>query len=82
MNKYYLRVVPEANDENDNPTCWSVHVFDNHFIWICKYSNNEYRIENSNGYCLNDKTYKTLSGAVRIARQIAERQNESGFTTD
>ena len=88
-----LMVVPECNDENDNPTCWAMSCGyswnrdgskHEHFIWICKYADNEYIVENADGANLadNDKIYKTLWGAKRCADGIAWRRDESGSWDD
>ena len=82
-----LIIVPECNDENDNPTCWAMLVCDAadgmHYIWITKYDDKEYIVEDSNGHNLTcNKVYKTLQGAKREAEGIAWRQDESGFFTD
>lgn len=91
MTKYperELTVVPECNDENDNPTCWAMSCGKDgdgreHFIWICKYDDHEYIIENENGYNLADKTvFKTLNGAKRRAEGIAWRRDESASWDD
>jgi hypothetical protein len=88
--KREIEVVPEANDEQDNPTLWSMFCGyswngngkRNHYIWIAKYDGKDFRVENSNGYNLADKVFKTLWGAKREAEGIAWRQNESGCFTD
>ena len=85
--KRELVIVPECNDENDNPCCWAMLVSEcdngRHYLWICKYDEKEYVVENSAGYNLADgKTYKTLSGAKKQAEAIAWRQDESGCFTD
>jgi len=85
--KRELNIVPECNDEYDNPTCWSMLVSETdskrHYIWITKYDENEYVVEDSNGYNRADgKVYKTLSGAKRKAEEIAWRQDETGFFSD
>lgn len=82
-----LIVVPECNDDNDIPTCWAMLVAEtdngNHFLWISKWSENEYVVEDSNGYNrAGDKVYKTLAGAKKKAEEIAWRQEETGFFTD
>lgn len=83
-----LEIVPECNDENDNPTCWGMLVCEDgtgrrHFLWICKYDEKEYIVEDSRGNNLTDgKVYKTLKGAKKAAEAIAYRQDESGFFTD
>ena len=78
-----LIIVPECNDENDNPCCWAMTVCDNHYIWVSKYGDKEYIIEDSNGNNLaGNKVYKTLSGARREAESIAWRQDENGLYTD
>lgn len=82
-----LEVVPECNDDNDNPCCWSVYIctFNSkkHFIWITKYGNNEYVIENSQGYSLiGKKTYKTLDAAKKQAETIAWIQETTKNFTD
>ena len=85
--KRELEVIPECNDEHDNPRCWAMlvsEIFDRrHYIWISQYSDDEFVIENSDGYNLCGKvTYKTLAGAKRKAEEIAYRQDDTGFFTD
>lgn len=85
-------IVPECNDDNGNPTCWAMLTgitYDisgksiNHYIWISKYSESCYIVENSNGFNLTDgKEYKTLKGAKKKAESVAWRQDETGFFTD
>lgn len=85
-----LVVVHECDDEQGNPTCWSMfcgYSWDcdhkrNHFIWICKYDEKEYVVENASGYNCSGKIFKTLWGAKREAEGIAWRQEESGCFTD
>ncbi len=83
-----LIVVPECNDENDNPTCWAIASdYDRtsdrvHYIWICKYADNEYVIENSDGRNLTEKIFKTLRGAKIRAEGIIYRQFSTGSFTD
>ena len=82
---YPLEVVPECNDENDEPTCWAMRSqysddrgrYD--FVWITKYDDKEYIIEDSNGNNRTDgKTYKTLRGAWKEAARIMQRRDEAG----
>jgi len=94
--KIELEVVPECNDDDDNPCCWSMLAGQSyrledefgkpsvkHYIWIVKYDEKEYIVEDSNGHNLTrNKVFKTLWGAKREAEGIAWRQNESGFFTD
>lgn len=85
--KRSLEIIPECNDENDEPRCWSMLVTEcdngRHYIWIVKYDNQEYIVEDSIGNNLTgDKVYKTLTGAKKKAEEIAWRQDESGFFTD
>lgn len=85
MKLYELSIVSEANDENNNPTCWAMKVGESKgydmFIWICKYDN-YYQIEDSNGYKLISNIYKTLKGAMKKAIEIGKRQNEYGTFTN
>lgn len=85
MDIYTLEVVTECNDENDEPTCWAMKSqysddrgrYD--FVWITKYGDDEYIIEDSNGYNRADgKTYKTLRGAWKEAARIMQRRDEAG----
>lgn len=85
MGIYKLEVVPECNDEDDQPTCWAIaSQFEDErgrhdFVWITKYGDKEYIIEDSNGYNRTDgRTYKTLKGAWKEAARIMERRDESG----
>lgn len=82
---YTLEVVPECNDEDDQPTCWALaSQFEDErgrhdFIWITKYDDKEYIIEDSNGHSYaHGRTYKTLKGAWKEAARIMERRDESG----
>ena len=81
---YTLEVVPEGNDEDDQPTCWALaSQFEDEngrhdFIWISKYDDNEYIVEDSNGNNrAHGKTYKTLKGAWKEAARIMQRRDES-----
>ena len=85
--KRELNIVHESDDENGNPTCWSMAGGDSntcglHYIWICKYGEKDYRVEDSLGYNRAGKIYKTLWGAKKAAEGIIWRQDESGFYTD
>lgn len=84
--KLDLIIVAECNDEDDNPTCWALLAGSddrrNHYVWICKYGDDDYRVESSHGWNLANKSFKTLWGAKRCAEGICYRQNESGFYTD
>lgn len=85
--KRELIIVPECDDENGNPACWAMLVGETekrkHYIWICKYDDTEYIVEDSRGYNLTDgKIYKTLAGAKKQAEGIAWRQDEYGTYTD
>lgn len=85
--KRNIEIVPECNDDNDNPCCWAMLVCrtddKSHFIWITKYDENEYIVEDSNGYNRTDgKVFKTLWGAKRAAEEIAWRQEETGLFSD
>lgn len=78
--EYELEVISEANDENDNPTCWGMKFLSNdgdtHYVWITKYDDSEYIIEDADGNNLTKKkkVYKTFSGAKRGAAEIARLQ--------
>lgn len=86
--KLKLEVIPECNDENDNPTCWSMEAGESkgikQYVYISKYDDREFIVEDSNGYNLADhgKVYKTLNGAKRKAEEICWRQNETGSFTN
>lgn len=86
--KRELNIVHECDDDNENPRCWSMaSEYDRgaeryHYIWIIKYDDKEYVVEDSDGNNLAGKTYKTLWGAKREAEGIIWRQDESGFYTD
>lgn len=83
--KRELQIVPECNDENNQPRCWAMAIPASdrtHYIWICQYDDKEYIVENSDGYNLAGKVYKTLRGAKKEAEGIAWRQDESGCFTD
>lgn len=77
---YTVEVVPECNDEDDNPACWGLKFFDDngkhHFIWITKYDDKEYIVEDSNGRNLadDDMVFKTFTGAKKRAEDVMRRQ--------
>ena len=84
-----LEIVPECIDETTGePTCWAMKSgFDAganryHFIWITKYDEKEYVVEDSNGHNRAGKTFKTLWGAKRAAEGIIWRQDETGCYSD
>lgn len=84
--EYTLEVVPEGNDDNDNPTCWALKFHDDnkkeHYIWISFYED-EYIVEDAEGNNLAGKLeYKTLAGATRKAKELAKRQQMKGFFTN
>lgn len=84
---YKVDVVPEANDDYDLPTTWSIEMTDSkgnkHYIWIVKYDEKEYVVEDSNGNNLaKGLTYTTFSGAKTKAFRIAARQEDRDFFTD
>lgn len=76
-----LEVVIDCNDENDNPTCWAMKFYwssDNHdWIYICKYSDTEYKVEDADGFELAEHSYKTLGGAKRYAEGVCWRRENS-----
>ena len=83
---YPIEVIPEGNDENDNPTCWGITITDskgkNHFIWISLYDEG-YQVEDSNGNNLaKGLIYKTFSGAKKKAFEIARRQEARELFSD
>lgn len=95
--KRELEIVPECNDEvTGEPTCWAMLVgksyregdevgkpSKNHYLWITKYGEKEYWVEDSRGYNrAGDKIYTTLQGAKRKAEEIAWRQDFSGCYSD
>ena len=87
--KRELSIIAECNDEiTGEPACWSMESqYDpgterKHFIWITKYSDKEYIVEDSAGNNLTNKVFKSLSGAKRAAEGIIWRQEESGYFTD
>lgn len=86
--KRELNIVHECDDDNGNPRCWSMaSEYDRgseryHYIWICKYDDKDYRVEDSDGHNRAGKIFKTLWGAKRAAEEIIWRQDESGFYTD
>lgn len=84
-----LDIVHECDDDNGNPCCWSMageydpNAKRSHFIWICKYGEKEYIVENSEGHNLaGGKVFKTLWGAKREAEGIIWRQDETGCYSD
>ena len=87
--KRELEVVIECDDDENNPTCWAMKSeFDYggnryHYVWIIKYGEKEYIVENSGGYNLvGNQVFKTLWGAKRAAEGIIWRQDESGCYSD
>ena len=85
--KKELNIVHESDDDNGNPTCWSIAGGDPntcgvHYIWISQYGDKEYVVEDSLGHNLAGKIYKTLWGAKREAEGIIWRQDETGAYTD
>jgi len=82
-----LRAIPECdNEETGENTCWSMEMDGGgkkHYIWITKYDEKEYIIEDSEGNNLTgDKIYKTLQGAKKKAEEIAYRQEDTGYFTN
>ena len=90
-----IEVIPECNDENDNPTSWAMisgrsyregdaigNPTKTHYIWIDKQDEQEYAVVNSDGNNLTGKVFKTLWGAKRSAEEIAYRQEDTGCYTD
>lgn len=84
-----LEIVPECNDEDtDEPRCWAIRsIFDikacrYHYVWICRYDDKEYVIENSDGVRLVKKAYRTLQGAREKAESVLVRQEQTGLYTD
>lgn len=73
-----IEVVPEANDEDDNPCCWALKFFDEsgnrHYVWISKYDEKEYVVEDSNGNDLGNGPLKTLTGAKNRANEVIRKQ--------
>ncbi len=87
MTKRDLIVVPECdNEETGEHTCWAVEIKGNdknHYIWISKYDDKEYIVEDSHGHNLAlNKVYKTLKGAKKKAEEIAQKQENEQFFTD
>lgn len=85
--KRELEVVPECNDENDNPCCWAMFICrddgGSHFLWITKYDEQKYIVEDSAGYNIaGGKVYKTLRGAKKAAEVIAWEQGKTGYFTN
>lgn len=89
-----LDIIAECN-ETGKPICWAMlcgrsyeegdeigSPSKNHYLWISKYGKQEYIVEDSNGYNLAGKVYKTLQGARREAEGIAFRQEETGCFSD
>ena len=85
--KRELNIVHECDDDNGNPTCWSMaggdpNTCEVHYIWICKYDDHDFRVEDSYGNNQAGKIYKTLWGAKRAAEEIIWRQDETGAYSD
>lgn len=81
---YKVEVVPECNDDDDNPCCWSVEFYDDnngkHFVWITKYDDNEYIVEDSQGNNLaKELTYRTFTGAKKKAFEVIRYQLARDF---
>ena len=84
---YAVEVVPECNDEDDNPACWGLKFYDDngnrHFVWITKYDDKEYIVEDSNGNNLaKDLVYRTFSGAKKKAEEVMRIQVMKDRFTD
>ena len=84
---YKVDVVPEADDDYDQPTTWSIEMTDSegtkHYIWIVKYDEKEYVVEDSNGNNLaKGLKYTTFAGAKKKAFEIARRQEDRDFFTN
>ena len=87
MIKKDLIVVPECdNEETGEHSCWAIPIKGsdrNHYVWISKYDDKEYIVEDSHGNNLaNNKVYKTLSGAKKKAEEIAFEQETERIFTD
>ena len=94
LSKYTIEPVPECDDdETGEHTCWAMKSayptytssgerYD--YIWISKYDDQEYVVENANGYNLvgEGKSYKTLRGATKKAAEIMWRRDEAGSYQD
>lgn len=91
-NLYPIEVVPDANDDDDNPTCWAVKIYDSeededHCIWITKYEADDssfyYVVEDSTGHNLaKGLQYKTFAGARKKAFEVATFQESHSYYTD
>ena len=84
-----LEVIHDADDDDGNPTNWAVEMIDyngkKHWIWISLYDDDEeyYQVEDSRGNNLTQgKTYKTLSGAKRAAKDVVFKQEARDWFTD
>lgn len=79
--KREIEVIPECNDENDEPTVWSMKFYWNcdccDWIYICKYSEHEYKVETAEGFEISEHSYKTLAGAKRYAEAVCWRRENS-----
>jgi len=94
LSKYTIEPIPECDDpETGEHTCWAMRSagptytpngerYD--YIWITKYGDQEYVVENADGYNLvgEGKSYKTLRGATKQAAEIMWRRDESGSYQD
>lgn len=76
--KREIEILHDCDDDNGDPTVWSMKVCDGHWIFIEKYGEKEYAVTDDFGYILADgKIYKTLAGAKRSAEGIAYRLENS-----
>ena len=76
-----IEVIPECNDDNDNPTCWSMKywLYGDTYDWlyICKYGEKDYRCEDADGLEVAEHTYKTLAGAKKYLEGVCWRRENS-----
>lgn len=61
-------IIHDADDDDGNPTNWALEI--NHYkygkyVWICKYDENEFKIEVNYGDFIDLVTCKSLTSAKR-----------------
>lgn len=67
-------IIKEMDDENGKPTCWATTVNSvdyGRFIWITKYSTNQYIIEFKNDFECYEQLARTKS--LKKAKEYVEK---------
>lgn len=92
--KLPYEAVSDCNTDDGEECCWAVLVaravaptvngfaYESHYVWIVKYGEHEYTIEDSDGNNLaKKKIYTTFNGAKKKADEIGFWQcNKKTFT--